>query len=84
VYVVESGAVEVSRERVDGPDEVVAHYGPGQYFGELAPLYGLRRSATARALEPTKVVGHPPAEFRHLVHSPAGLTVDARADQPGP
>ena len=43
VYVVEAGAVDVSRERVDGPDEVVAHYGPGQYFGELAPLYGLRR-----------------------------------------
>ena len=74
VYVVESGAVEVSRERVDGPDEVVARYGPGQYFGELAPLYGLRRSATARAAEPTTVVGHPPVEFRHLVHSASGLT----------
>jgi putative ABC transport system ATP-binding protein len=69
VYTVESGTVEVARERVDGPDEVVARYGPGQYFGELAPLYGLRRSATARAVEPSTVVGHPPAEFRHLVHT---------------
>jgi putative ABC transport system ATP-binding protein len=82
VYVVEAGAVEVSRERVDGPDEVVARYAPGQYFGELAPLYGLRRSATARAVEPTMVVGHPPVEFRHLVHSAAGLTGDPARGEP--
>jgi putative ABC transport system ATP-binding protein len=73
VYTVESGTVEVVRERVDGPDEVVARYGPGQYFGELAPLYGLRRSATARAVEPSAVVGHPPSEFRHLAHAADGL-----------
>jgi putative ABC transport system ATP-binding protein len=71
VYVVESGLVEITRERVDGPDEVVARYGAGQYFGELAPLYGLRRAATARAVEPSTVVGHPPAEFRHLIHAAA-------------
>jgi putative ABC transport system ATP-binding protein len=82
VYVVEAGAVEVSRERVDGPDEVVAHYGPGQYFGELAPLYGLRGSAAARAVEPTTVVGHPPAEFRHLVHRAAGLTGGQERGEP--
>jgi putative ABC transport system ATP-binding protein len=73
VFTVESGAVEVVRERVDGSDEVVAHYGPGQYFGELAPLYGLRRSATARAIEATTVVGHPPSEFRHLAHAAGGV-----------
>jgi putative ABC transport system ATP-binding protein len=72
VYVVESGEVEIARERVDGTCEVLARYGPGSYFGELAPLYGLRRSATARATEPTTVVGHPPGEFRHLAH--AGTT----------
>jgi putative ABC transport system ATP-binding protein len=69
VYVVESGAIEIARERVDGTREVVGRYGPGSYFGELAPLYGLRRSATARATGPTTVIGHPPAEFRHLAHA---------------
>jgi len=68
VYVVESGTIEVARERVGAEPEVVARYGPGSYFGELAPLYGLRRSATARAVEPTTVVGHPASEFRQIAH----------------
>jgi putative ABC transport system ATP-binding protein len=69
VYVVESGEIEIVRERVDGSTEVVARYGPGSYFGELAPLYGLRRSATARATSASSVVGHPASEFRHLAHA---------------
>jgi putative ABC transport system ATP-binding protein len=69
IYVVESGSIEVRRERVDGESELVARYGPGGYFGELAPLYGLRRSATARADGRTAVIGYAPAEFRHLAHA---------------
>ena len=49
VYVVESGAVEIIRRRVDADDEFVTRVGPGSFFGELAPVFGLRRSASARA-----------------------------------
>ncbi len=70
VYVVESGSIEVTRERADGGTEVLASYGPGSYFGELAPMFGLRRSAGARATEPTVVVGYPAAEFRRRQEAP--------------
>jgi len=69
VYVVESGSIEISRERVDDEPEVLATYGPGRYFGELAPLYGLRRSATAQAVVPSRVVGYSPTHFRQLQDS---------------
>jgi CRP-like cAMP-binding protein len=37
---------------------------PNGYFGELAPMFGLRRSAGARALEPTVVTGYNLGDFR--------------------
>lgn len=50
VYVVESGTVEIFRVQADGTDERVTLVEAGGYFGELAPMFGLRRSAGARAL----------------------------------
>jgi putative ABC transport system ATP-binding protein len=64
VYVVEAGEVEVVRERADGSEEVLARHGPGTYFGELGPMFGNRRSATARAAVPASVTGLPLSEFR--------------------
>ena len=64
VYVVDDGEIELTREREHDVVEVVAHVVAGQYFGELAPTFGLRRSATARAVGPTTVQGSSPTEFR--------------------
>jgi len=50
--------------RDDGSEEVIGEVKPGSYFGELAPLFGLPRSATAQATEPTTVTGLPLQEFR--------------------
>jgi putative ABC transport system ATP-binding protein len=64
VYVVDAGRVAIFRELADGGEEPVVECGPGQYFGELGPLLNLPRSASARAIEDTKLVGYPAAEFR--------------------
>jgi putative ABC transport system ATP-binding protein len=64
VFVVEYGEVELFRLRTNGGVDVLARYGRGQYFGELGPMFGLRRSATARATEPSRVTGLPLSEFR--------------------
>ncbi len=64
VYVVEEGEVEIVRIRADRTEEPLARIGPGRYFGELAPMFGIRRSATARAVAPTRVVGLTVGEFR--------------------
>jgi putative ABC transport system ATP-binding protein len=64
IYVVESGAVEVYRELADGSEEVRNVFGPAEYFGELGPLVGLPRSASARAREPSLLIGYGSQEFR--------------------
>ena len=69
VYTVESGLIQLVRQRDDGAEEVVSEIGPGAYFGELAPLYGLPRSALARAVGPTVVTGLPVSEFRARMRS---------------
>jgi putative ABC transport system ATP-binding protein len=69
VYTVEDGEIEIVRQRTDGTEEPVALLGPGRYFGELGPLFGLRRSATARAVQHAVVTGYTPRDFRDLVGS---------------
>jgi putative ABC transport system ATP-binding protein len=64
VYVVDEGAVEIVRERADGSEQVLASIGAGNYFGELAPLFGIRRSATARATAPTRLTSMSVTDFR--------------------
>ncbi len=65
VYIVDSGAIEIFREMGDGSEERLTVVGPGNYFGELAPMFGLRRSAGARAIEgPAVVTGLSLRDFR--------------------
>jgi len=64
VYVVEDGEVEIARALVGGGEEVLNRMAPGTYFGELAPLFGLRRSATARATKPTTLTAYTIRTFR--------------------
>ena len=66
-YVVESGQVELIRRLPDGSEEVVLDAGPGTWFGELAPLFGLPRSATARAATATVVTSCTPQDLRNRV-----------------
>jgi len=64
VYEVEEGVVEIFRERSDGTEEVLATIGPGNYFGEIGPMLNLPRSASARALETTRLTGMSVRSFR--------------------
>ena len=66
VYMVESGEIEILRERDDGQEEHVTVIGPGGYFGELGPMLNLPRSASARALRPTVLTGCSVQQFRTM------------------
>jgi putative ABC transport system ATP-binding protein len=68
IYIVEDGEIDIVRRRADGTDEVVAVIGRGEYFGELGPLLGFPRSATARAKTAARLTGYPVADFRELLH----------------
>jgi putative ABC transport system ATP-binding protein len=69
VYIVEEGRMQLFRSRDDGTEEVLNEYGPGGYFGELAPMFGFPRSATARALGAATVTGLPLVEFRSTMQA---------------
>ncbi len=64
IYLVEAGKIEVVR----GGD-VLASYGPGEYFGELGPLLGFPRAATARATRRSVVHALSVAEFKRRIGS---------------
>jgi len=68
VYVVETGEIEILRTRDDGAEDHVATVDAGSYFGELAPMFGLQRSATARAVGPTTLTGYGLRDFREKFH----------------
>jgi putative ABC transport system ATP-binding protein len=73
-YVVETGEVELTRSLAGAGVEVLQRLGPGMYFGELAPLLGLPRSATARATRPSVVIPHPPHDLRRAIMSRGGAS----------
>ncbi|HEX3454011.1 MAG TPA: ATP-binding cassette domain-containing protein [Gaiellaceae bacterium] len=81
VFEVEAGAVEILQEMADGSENLLAVVEPGNYFGELAPMFGLRRSATARATSgaPATVTGFTLRDFRSRRGS---LVPDSAAPEP--
>ncbi len=87
IFVVEAGEIELVRTREDGAEAVVAVAQAGDTFGEMGPLFGLPRTATARARTTARLSGYTVRQFREL---PGGVSrlatlVGARAgddDQP--
>ncbi len=64
VYVVNQGAIQLYRDTTSGGEEHLDLVGEGRYFGELAPLLRLPRSASARALGETVVTAYTLRRFR--------------------
>ena len=54
LFILESGAVQLSR-RVEGKDAPLYQLKPGDFFGEMALLESLPRSATATATEKSQL-----------------------------
>lgn len=56
LFIVFSGKIALSRlDKVTQKSEVIAEVTPGEFFGEMALLEEMPRTATAHALEDTKV-----------------------------
>jgi CRP/FNR family transcriptional regulator, cyclic AMP receptor protein len=74
-YVVRSGHARAIREHGAGRSIALAHFGPGDIFGELAMFDDERRSATVETLDEVEAIAVAGADMRRLlVHHP-GLAV---------
>jgi CRP-like cAMP-binding protein len=81
VYVVDDGEIRLERRLADGTVEILAIARPGDYFGELAPLFGLQRAATATAAIPSRVTSYSVRDFRTLkAPGPIAELLDHAAD----
>ena len=73
-YVVESGHARAVREHPDGRSIALAHFGPGDIFGELAIFDDERRSATIEAIEDVAAIAILGADMRRLLREHADIS----------
>jgi CRP-like cAMP-binding protein len=57
MYMIRSGSVQIYAEDQNGVDEELARLNPGDFFGETTLTAPAPRSASARTLETTELVG---------------------------
>ncbi len=74
-YVVRSGRARAVREHPDGRSITLAHFGPGDVFGEMAMLDGERRSATVESIESTDAIAILGADMRRLLREYPDISV---------
>jgi CRP-like cAMP-binding protein len=73
-YVVESGHARAVREHPDGRSIALAHFGPGDIFGELAMFDDERRSATIEAIEEVDAIAILGADMRRLLREHSDIS----------
>ena len=64
IYVIESGEIAIVRHLADGGEDLRVVLAAGDYFGEMSPLFGLPRSATAKARTDATVTAYTVQDFR--------------------
>ena len=74
-YVVRSGRARAVREHPDGRSITLAHFGPGDIFGEMAMFDGERRSATVESIERTEAIAILGGDMRRLLREYPDISV---------
>jgi CRP-like cAMP-binding protein len=74
-YVVRSGHARAIREHVDGRTLALAHFGPGDIFGELAMFDDERRSATVETLDAVDAIALAGSDMRRLLRQHPDIAV---------
>jgi CRP/FNR family transcriptional regulator len=74
-YVVRSGHARAVRGSADGRQITLAHFGPGDIFGELAMFDDERRSATVESLDAVAAIAILGPDMRRLLREHPDLAV---------
>jgi CRP-like cAMP-binding protein len=68
MFIIQKGKVQV-RKRVGTTEKVLAELSDGEFFGEMALLMGMDRSATVEVIEDCKILVVGPDTFESLLKS---------------
>jgi CRP/FNR family transcriptional regulator, cyclic AMP receptor protein len=74
-YIVRSGQARAIREHPDGRSITLAHFAPGDIFGEMAMLDGERRSATVETTEATEAIAILSTDMHRLLREHPDISV---------
>jgi CRP-like cAMP-binding protein len=74
-YIVRSGRARAVREHSDGRSIALAHFGPGDIFGELAMFDNECRSATVQTLEDTELTAILGSDMQRLMRQHPDIAV---------
>src|SRR5918911_1628381 len=74
-YVVRTGHTRALRENTDGRMIALAHFGPGDIFGELAMFDDELRSATIETLDDVEAIAIAGSDMRRLMRQHAEIGV---------
>jgi CRP-like cAMP-binding protein len=74
-YIVRTGHARAIREHADGRTISLAHFGPGDIFGELAMFDDERRSATVEALDKLDALAITGTDMRRLMREHSEMSV---------
>ena len=75
MFIIAEGIIEVFVD-TDNGKQVLAHLRRGEYFGEMALLSGLPRSASVRSLADTKVFGLTKEDFEDVCRRNVDIALD--------
>jgi CRP-like cAMP-binding protein len=68
MFIIQQGKVQV-RKKVGTAEKVLAELSNGEFFGEMALLMGMDRSATVEVIEDSKLLVVNPETFENLLKS---------------
>jgi CRP/FNR family cyclic AMP-dependent transcriptional regulator len=74
MFIIQKGKVQV-RKRVGQGEKVLAELSDGDFFGEMALLMGMDRSATVEVLEDSKILVVGPDTFESLLKSNVQIAI---------
>ncbi len=74
-YIVRSGRARAIHEHPDGRSITLAHFAPGDIFGEMAMFDGERRSATVETTEGTEAIAILSADMHRLLREHPDISV---------
>ncbi len=74
MYIIQEGSVQISK-KIDNRDHLLATLEKGDFFGEMAIVSRIKRSATARALGELKLLSFDRAGFQQMIEKNSKLAM---------